>query len=97
MNTTIERNEDLQKAIFNFTWDRLESIKDGQVEGYIESQKNIDQAMEKIKDMLSNSGVENIDVLLDNLADAYQYQSNLFTEKAYRMGMADGLKFVSSL
>ena len=78
MNTAIERNEDLQKAIFNFTWDRLESIKDGQVEGYIESQKNIDQAIEKIKDMLSNSGVKNIDMLLDNLADAFLFKGYFY-------------------
>jgi hypothetical protein len=38
-----------------------------------------------------------LDMLLDNLEDAYQYKSNLFIEKAYRMGMADGLKFINSL
>ena len=97
MNTTIERNEDLQKAIFNFTWDRLDSIKDNEVEGSIESQRNIDEAINVVRDILTSSGVENIDMILSNIADAYQYQSNLFIEKAYRTGMSDGLKFISNL
>ena len=97
MNTTIERNEDLQKAIFNFTWDRLDSIKDNEVEGSIESQRNIDEAINVVRDILTSSGVENIDMILSNIADAYQYQANLFIEKAYRTGMADGLRFINNL
>ena len=44
-----------------------------------------------------DSKVEDIVELLANIGDAYQYRSNLFMEKAYRAGMADGLKFVNNL
>ena len=53
--------------------------------------------MKEIENILIDSKVENISKLLANIADAYQYRSNLFIEKAYKSGMADGLKFVNNL
>ena len=97
MSSILEKNEGLEKAIFNFTWDRLDAIEEHEIAGIEEAQKSIDDAMKEIGNILIDSKVENISELLANIADAYQYKSNLFIEKAYKSGMADGLKFVNNL
>ena len=97
MSSILEKNEGLEKAIFNFTWDRLDTIEEHQIEGIEEAQKSIDDAIKELENILIDSKVENIVELLANIADAYQYKSNLFMEKAYRAGMAEGLKFVNNL
>ena len=48
--------------------------------------------MKEIGNILIDSKVENISELLANIADAYQYKSNLFIEKAYRSGMERWIK-----
>lgn len=97
MSNILEKNEGLEKAIFNFAWDRLDTIDEGKIEGIKEAEKSIDDAMKEIKNILIDSKVENIVKILANITDAYQYKSNLLIEKAYRTGMADGLKLVNNL
>lgn len=96
MNNSIKK-DNIQKAIINFTWDRLETIEDKQIEGAIEAEKDIDDAIEKIENILNDLGIENVSTLLNNVLDACQYKTNLLMEKAYKIGMSDGLKFITNL
>jgi hypothetical protein len=91
----IKKDENIEKAITSFTWDRLDTVKDHQVEGVKEAQTDIDAAVENVIALLPKDS-EKIK-LIGAVLDACQYQSNLWVEKAYRMGMSDGLKLINSL
>lgn len=96
MNNSIKK-DNMQRAIINFAWDRLDTIEDKQIEGAVEAEKDIDDAIKKIESILNDLGIENVSTLLNNVLDACQYKTNLLMEKAYKIGMSDGLKFITNL
>ncbi|MEG2984113.1 MAG: hypothetical protein RR835_05395 [Peptostreptococcaceae bacterium] len=89
-----KKDEKMEKAIFDFTWNRLDTISDSEVEGFEEVQENINNLINKVIEV---TGREDIRRLLEKIEETCMEQSSLTEEKAYRLGFSDGLKLVNSL
>ena len=91
---SVKKDNSINEAIFNFAWDRLENIKEWEIEGYQEIGEDIDNVIDKLMSLLPDKEIKN---LVNEILDKRQEQANLMTEKAYRMGMSDGIKFINHL
>ena len=84
----------LENAIFDFTWDRLDTLGDIEIDGFKELQEKIDKLKEELIKLIER---EDIRELLNAIEETCTEQSALVEEKAYRLGFKDGLKFLNCL
>lgn len=88
------KDEAMEKSIFDFTWSRLDTIGAREVDGFKEVQEKINNL---ISEVIEVTGREDIRGLLNQIEEACTEQSTLVEEKAYRLGVKDGLNLVNCL
>ncbi|MEG0857915.1 MAG: hypothetical protein RSG52_15730 [Terrisporobacter sp.] len=94
LNNLIKEDNNMEKAIFNFTWDRLDKME-GSNQEMAQARNKIYQAISKVDELLPGGIDKNM--IIGEILDACQEESNLYQEQAYRMGMKDGLNFLKAL
>ena len=84
----------LENAIFDFTWDRLDTLEDIEIDGFKELQEKIDRLKEELIKSIER---EDIRELLNAIEETYEEQTALVEEKIYRLGFKDGLNLFKYL